>query len=244
MQRYFIHLAYNGSNYHGWQRQPNALSVQEVLENCLSTLLRKPIEIIGAGRTDSGVHAKEMYAHFDFENQLSEDLVKKMNSYLSADIVIFDIINVNIEAHARFDASSRTYEYHIHTKKDPFLTSHSYLVKHTLNLEAMREASIILLKYDDFECFSKVHTDVNTFICQISEIHWQAIEHRLIFTISANRFLRNMVRAIVGTLLEVGLGKLQVDDMHCIIQSKNRGQAGFSVPAHGLFLTKVKYPYL
>lgn len=244
MQRYFIHFAYKGTNYHGWQNQPNAISVQEVLENCLSTILRTNISIVGAGRTDTGVHAKQMYAHFDFSECLSNEFIKKMNAFLPKDIVVYDLILVDIEAHARFDATSRTYEYHLHTQKNPFLDDVSFYFQQPLQLDKMNEAAKILLTYDDFECFSKKHTDVNTFLCEITEAHWKSNNHQLIFTISANRFLRNMVRAIVGTLLDVGIGKINVSDLHQIIQSKNRNQAGFSVPAHGLFLTQVKYPYI
>jgi tRNA pseudouridine38-40 synthase len=244
MQRYFIHFAYKGTNYHGWQNQPNAISVQEVLENCLSTILRTNISIVGAGRTDTGVHAKQMYAHFDFSEWLSNEFIKKMNAFLPKDIVVYDLILVDIEAHARFDATSRTYEYHLHTQKDPFLDDLSFYFQQPLQLDKMNEAAKILLTYDDFECFSKKHTDVNTFLCEITEAHWKSNNLQLIFTISANRFLRNMVRAIVGTLLDVGIGKINVNDLHQIIQSKNRNLAGFSVPAHGLFLTQVKYPYI
>ena len=244
MYRYFIHLAYKGTNYHGWQNQPNAISIQEVLEKSLSTILRSKVEIVGAGRTDTGVHAKQIYAHFDFGSLIPENLVQKMNAFLPHDIVIYEFIQVDNASHARFDAIERTYEYHIHAIKNPFLKEASYHYMQTINLDEMNKAAQILLTYNDFECFSKLHTDVNTFICKITEAHWQKNKDQLIFTITANRFLRNMVRAIVGTLLDVGVGKTTANDLHQIIQSKNRSQAGFSVPAHGLYLTKVKYPYI
>lgn len=244
MSRYFLHFAYKGTNYHGWQRQPNAISVQEIIENGLFTILRLPVEVVAAGRTDAGVHAAQMFAHFDLEDELPLDFVKKLNTFFPKDIVVYDIIPVSEEAHARFDATSRTYDYHLHTMKDPFLEDRSLYFSQKLDLQKMNEASKILLTYEDFECFSKKHTDVNTFLCDITFAHWQSNAHRLTFTISANRFLRNMVRAIVGTLLDIGIGKIDENDLHQIITSKNRSQAGFSVPAHGLFLTNIKYPYI
>lgn len=243
--RYFIKFAYNGKNYFGYQIQPNAVSVQETLEKALSTLLKEPIEIIGAGRTDSGVHAKQMYAHFDYKEDINSlILVKKMNSFLPKDIVVFDFIKLHDDAHARFDAISRKYEYLIHTYKNPFLDEGSWFYYHALDVVRMNEACKILLEYTDFECFSKVHTDVHTFNCTIEEAFWEINGSNLKFTISANRFLRNMVRAIVGTMINVGLHKLSIDDFRKVIESKNRGKAGFSVPAHGLYLVEVKYPYL
>ncbi len=200
---------------------------------------------MGAGRTDTGVHAKEMYAHFDFETPLdSQNLIHKLNSYLPKDIVIYDIIPVHEDAHARFDATKRTYEYHIHTFKDVFLQDQSWYYHQNLDLDLMNEASKLLLNYTDFQCFSKVNTDVNTFNCTIFEAYWTQENNNLIFTISANRFLRNMVRAIVGTLVYVGLHKITIEDFNEIIISKSRDNAGFSVPAHGLYLTKIDYDYL
>ncbi|WP_313807877.1 tRNA pseudouridine(38-40) synthase TruA [Flavobacterium sp.] len=243
--RYFIEFAYNGKNYHGWQYQPQSISVQETLNKALSTLLKKEIDVVGAGRTDTGVHAKQMYAHFDFEENLdSEFWTKKLNSFLPKDIVVFGLISLHEDAHARFDATSRTYEYHIHTFKDAFEHEGSWYHFHPLDVAKMNEAAKILFEYKDFECFSKVHTDVRTFNCDIKEAFWQQDGNRLVFTISADRFLRNMVRAIVGTLIGVGLGKISLEDFRKIIESKDRGKAGFSVPAHGLYLTKVNYPYL
>jgi len=243
--RYFIKLAYNGSLYHGWQIQPNAASVQETLNKALSVLLHSDISLMGAGRTDTGVHAREMYAHFDFETVFDiPKLIHKLNSYLPKDIVIYTIFQVNEEAHCRFDATKRTYEYHIHLFKDAFLHEQSWYVNQSLDIDLMNEAAQLLLNYTDFQCFSKVNTDVNTFDCSIYEAYWKKEDNKLIFTISANRFLRNMVRAIVGTLVNIGLHKINVADFIRIIESKNREKAGFSVPAHGLYLTKIVYPYI
>lgn len=243
--RYFIKFAYNGKNYFGYQIQPNAVSVQETLEKALSLILKQPIEIVGAGRTDSGVHAKEMYAHFDYENELDVPvLIKKLNSFLPQDIVIYNFIPVHDEAHARFDATQRTYKYYLHTFKDAFINEGSWYFFRPLDSNKMNEACQILFEYTDFECFSKVNTDVHTFNCKIYEAHWKQKGNQMIFTISADRFLRNMVRAIVGTMVDVGLGKISLDDFRNIIESKNRSKAGFSVPAHGLYLVKVEYPYI
>ncbi|MBP6040313.1 MAG: tRNA pseudouridine(38-40) synthase TruA [Flavobacterium sp.] len=249
--RYFIHLAYNGTPYHGWQIQPNATSVQETLNKAFSVLLQSEINLMGAGRTDTGVHAKEMYAHFDFEASIDiPNLVHKLNSFLPKDIVIYDIIPVHNEAHTRFDATKRTYEYHIHQFKNPFLDELSWYFHQPLDIDLMNEAAQLLLNHTDFECFSKVNTDVNTFDCTIFEAYWTraSTEHsendQLVFTISANRFLRNMVRSIVGTLVNVGLHKITLDDFTKILESKSREKAGFSVPAHGLYLTKINYDYI
>ncbi|BCY28638.1 tRNA pseudouridine(38-40) synthase TruA [Flavobacterium okayamense] len=243
--RYFIKFAYNGKNYFGYQIQPNAVSVQETLEKALSLLLREQISIVGAGRTDSGVHAKEMYAHFDIVQAIdSPILVKKINSFLPKDIVVFDFIKVDDEAHARFDATKRTYEYDIHTFKDAFINEGSWYQHQKLDVNKMNEACKILFDYIDFECFSKVHTDVHTFNCKIYEAKWEQNENQLKFTVSADRFLRNMVRAIVGTMINIGIGKISLEDFKNIIESKDRSKAGFSVPAHGLYLVKVEYPYI
>jgi len=248
--RYFIKLAYNGTNYHGWQSQPNASSVQETLNKAVSVVLNTDINLMGAGRTDTGVHAREMFAHFDFEAPFeNQSLVHKLNSYLPKDIVVYDIISVHDEAHARFDATKRTYEYHINTFKDAFLQDGSWYFHQELDIDLMNEASKLLFDYTDFQCFSKVNTDVNTFDCTIFEAYWtrgadKQENEKIVFTISANRFLRNMVRAIVGTLVNVGLKKITLDDFNEIIKSKNRDRAGFSVPAHGLYLTKIDYDYI
>ena len=243
--RYFIELAYKGTNYHGWQIQPDAISVQETINKALSILLNSTIDIIGAGRTDTGVHAKKMFAHFDYENEIdSLQLTHKLNSFLPKDIVIFNIHKVSNESHARFDAIKRTYEYHIHTMKDAFDNDGSYQFNLPLNLDKMNEACNILFKHNDFQCFSKVNTDVRTFNCVIFDANWKRNENKLVFTISADRFLRNMVRAIVGTMISVGTDKINLSDFENIIESKDRSRAGFSVPAQGLYLTKIEYEYI
>lgn len=243
--RYFIEFAYNGKNYFGFQVQPDAISVQETLDKALSLLFKTQIEIVGAGRTDSGVHAKQMYAHFDFEGEIDSSIwVKKLNSYLPQDLVIYNIFTVADDAHARFDATNRTYEYYIHTFKDAFINDNSWYFHKALDIQKMNEACKVLFEYHDFECFSKVHTDVKTFNCKITEAKWEQNGNQLKFTIAADRFLRNMVRAIVGTMVNVGLGKVSIDDFRKIIESKNRSEAGFSVPAQGLYLVKVEYPYI
>jgi tRNA pseudouridine38-40 synthase len=229
--------------------------VQETLNKALSVVLNSKINSTGAGRTDTGVHAKEMFAHFDFETPISvSSLVHKLNSYLPKDIVIYDIFPVKDDAHARFDAKKRTYEYHINTFKDVFSQDRSWYFHQELDLDLMNEASKLLFDHTDFQCFSKVNTDVNTFDCTIFEAYWtrgkseqgadKQENDKLIFTVSANRFLRNMVRAIVGTVVNVGLHKITLEDFNEIIKSKNRDKAGFSVPAHGLYLTKIEYDYI
>lgn len=242
--RYFLTLAYNGTSFHGWQRQPNATSVQQALEEALTTLLRKPIAITGAGRTDTGVHAKEMMAHFEGDLSLEEEenLPYLLNRFLKEEIVIYRLDKVKADAHARFDATARTYEYHLGFQKNPFKQQLYYYFHQPVSVEKMNEAAKILLEYEDFEAFAKTHSDVKTFLCNVTRADWESTAEGAIFTITANRFLRNMVRAIVGTLLEIGTGKIEVVDMHKIIQSKNRGEAGFSVPAAGLYLTKIQYP--
>lgn len=241
--RYFLEFSYNGKSYHGWQNQPNAISVQEVIENALSTLLRNKTDVVGAGRTDSGVHAKQMFAHFDVNIPVDrDDLLHKLNSFLPADISIHYIHEVKDNAHARFDAVSRTYEYWITQSKNPFLSDYSYCLKNPLDIKKMNKASKILFEYDNFQCFSKSKTDVKTYLCHIMEVNWKSDNEKLVFTIKADRFLRNMVRAIVGTLIEVGTNKFSKEDVKKIIESKNRSKAGVSVPAHGLYLTKVEYP--
>lgn len=248
--RYFIKLAYNGTRYHGWQLQPNASSVQETMNNAVSTLLNTEINLMGAGRTDTGVHAKQMFAHFDYDKQFDiPSLVHKLNSYLPKDITVYTIIPVSDQAHSRFDAVKRTYEYHINTFKDPFLQEQSWYFYQKLDIDLMNEAAKLLFSYTDFQCFSKVNTDVNTFDCTIFKAHWTLASTKeeygkLIFTISANRFLRNMVRAIVGTLINIGLHKITLEDFENIIKSKSRDKAGFSVPAHGLYLTEIEYDYI
>jgi tRNA pseudouridine38-40 synthase len=241
--RYFIEIAYNGTNYFGWQMQPNAITVQEVLEGAMSKLLRKEIKLSAAGRTDAGVHAKQLFAHFDFEeiHDLSQ-LVFRLNSFLPKDISVKNIISVREDAHARFHATEREYEYVISLKKDPFSEGFTYLLHQKPNVDAMNEAANTLLNYQDFQCFSRTNTDVKTYHCNVEKAYWRVENDRLIFTITANRFLRNMVRAIVGTLLDVGYAKITLEGFHAIIASKNRVNAGSSAPANGLYLTKVMYP--
>jgi tRNA pseudouridine38-40 synthase len=240
--RYFIELSYKGTNYHGWQIQPDASSVQEEITKALATILQEKILLVGAGRTDAGVHASQMFAHVDTVKKLTDDYVHKLNAILPNDIVIKSIKEVSDETHARFDAVSRTYEYRILLGRDPFLLETSWqLHQKNLQIEKMNEAANLLFKYEDFESFSKVKTDVNTFNCSIMKAVWTLEDKHLIFHIKANRFLRNMVRAIVGTLIEVGLGKKTVEDFRKIIESKKRSEAGLSVPAKGLFLTEVCY---
>ncbi|MFL1011361.1 tRNA pseudouridine(38-40) synthase TruA [Flavisericum labens] len=241
--RYFLELSYNGTAYHGWQNQPNAVSVQEVIEKGLSTILGENTAIQGAGRTDAGVHASQMFAHFDTDLPVNEtDLMYKLNSFLPKDIAIRNLFKVKPEAHSRFDALSRTYLYRIALSKNVFNFDSAYYVKQPLDVYKMNEASKILLQYKDFQCFSKSKTDVKTYYCDVVQAQWFFKEGELHFVVKANRFLRNMVRAIVGTLVNIGMGKIEVDDLHQIIQSKNRGEAGFSVPAHALYLTKIEYP--
>ncbi len=243
--RYFIELAYKGTNYHGWQAQPDADSVQETLSKALSVLLKTTIDIVGAGRTDTGVHARQMYAHFDIDSEIDTPLlIHKLNSFLPKDIVIFDIFKVADEAHARFDATKRTYEYHIHTRKDAFENEASYYYQLPLDIEKMNQACQILFAHTDFECFSKVNTDVHTFNCTIFEANWNQQRSKIVFTIAADRFLRNMVRAIVGTMINIGTGKIDLADFEKIIESRDRSKAGFSVPSHGLYLTKIEYNYI
>lgn len=243
--RYFLEFSYNGTNYCGWQIQPDAPSVQETLQKSLSTLLAETIEIVGAGRTDTGVHAKLMYAHFDTESYFEIPvLIHRLNSFLPQDIAISDIIPTHDDAHARFDATARTYEYHIHTKKNPFFENLSWYHFRELDIEAMNLAARQLLLHEDFESFSKTNSDVKTFLCKITKAQWERKDDHLVFTISADRFLRNMVRAIVGTLIQVGLGRTTLEAFNQIIESKNRSNAGFSVPAKGLYLVEVKYEYI
>lgn len=241
--RYFVQFSYQGTSYHGWQKQPNAITVQEVLENAFSLILQEKVSLTGAGRTDSGVHAQEMYAHFDTEViGNGNELVYRLNAFLPEDIAVSRIFEVRGDAHARFDALERIYEYWIVQNKSPFLADAAYYVKYPLNIGQMNEAAAILGEYKDFECFSKSNTDVKTFLCDIKKAVWIQKGDKLVFTISADRFLRNMVRAIVGTLIDVGLGKSTLEDLRSILASKDRCKAGMSVPAKGLYLTTIKYP--
>lgn len=250
--RYFIELSYFGKPYHGWQKQPNAVTVQQTIEEALSTILRFPTTIMGAGRTDTGVHAKQMFAHFEILNEVEalrkaglknvKELSHKLNRFLPASIAIHNISKVQEGAHTRFDALSRTYRYRVSEIKNPFTTDQAYFCKYDLDIESMSEAAKILLDYTDFECFSKSNTEVNNYLCTITESYWEERENELHFVITANRFLRNMVRAIVGTLVEIGRGKHPVSWMHEVLTSKDRSLAGASAPAHGLYLERIVYP--
>ena len=241
--RYFLVFSYNGQAYHGWQRQPSAVSVQQTLEEAITTITRTPVQLVGAGRTDAGVHARYMVAHFDSGSPLyTTELVQRLNAYLPQDIAVRELVPVGDNAHARFDAIERTYEYWVVQQKEPFLYEWAHYVHLPLELTAMNEAAAQLLQHTNFECFSKSNTDVKTYVCHLKEAHWTKVENRLVFTITADRFLRNMVRAVVGTLLDVGLGKRSIQDVNSIIKSKDRGEAGVSVPAKGLYLTRVIYP--
>ena len=241
--RFFVRFSYLGKSYHGWQRQPNAMTVQEQMESCFTTLLRQPIALVAAGRTDTGVHAKEMFAHFDVETkQDTSDLVDRLNSFLPEDIALQEIFPVCEDAHARFSAVERSYEYVIVQQKDPFYIDTAYFTRQAYDIELMNAAAELLIGQQDFKAFSKTNTDVKTFICDIKEAVWQQDGEWLTFKITADRFLRNMVRAIVGTLLEVGLGKLDLKDVKSIIKSGDRSLAGVSVPAKGLSLVRVLYP--
>lgn len=242
--RYFIYLAYDGTNYHGWQVQPNGESVQGTLMKALFTFLRQEVEVVGAGRTDAGVHARLMVAHFDYAQELDVRLVAdKLNRLLPPDISVFEVKKVRPDAHARFDATYRTYKYYVTTRKDPFSRHYAWRLFNELDFAKMNEAAKILFEYIDFTSFSKLHTDVKTNNCRIMHAEWiQLDEYEWVFTIQADRFLRNMVRAVVGTLVEVGRGKMTLDDFRRVIEKKDRCSAGNSVPGHALFLVDVGYP--
>lgn len=240
--RYFLEFAYLGTAYHGWQRQPNALTVQEVLEDCTGTLLGGKLEMVAAGRTDTGVHARKMVAHFDWAEPLPEAFLVRLNAFLPRDIAVRSVRPVKPDAHARFDALSRTYRYELLQHKDPFRIDSAHWVQRPLDIGAMNEAAAHLFEFTDFKCFSRSNTDVKTYHCEIREARWEAEGDLWVFTITADRFLRNMVRAVVGTLLLVGKGSLKPEDVKAIIKSRNRSEAGASVPAKGLYLTELVYP--
>lgn len=243
MSRYFIHLAYNGAAYCGWQSQPNLPTVQQTLEQALTTLLRHPTAVVGCGRTDTGVHASDFYAHFDHSDSSLDtiQLTFKLNSYLPDDIAIYDIFPVADNAHARFDAIARTYQYHVSDRRLPFRKGQYCRIYFQPDIDLMNQAAQVLMEYEDFTSFAKLHTQVKTNICHLSEAHWNQVEDEYVFTIRSNRFLRNMVRSVTGTLLDVGRGKLSIAGLRDIIEQKNRCAAGVSMPAQGLFLTKVEY---
>jgi len=243
MQRYFIYLSYDGTAYHGWQVQPHCNSVQAELQKGLSMLLRKETEVTGAGRTDTGVHARMMVAHFDTDADLdAPQLAYRLNRILPRDISVARVEAVSSEMHARFSATSRTYHYYIHTGKNPFLRHYSWETHYALDFAAMNEAAGILLEYDDFGAFCKSHSDVKTTLCHVTEARWvQTSDDTWYFVISANRFLRNMVRAVVGTLIDVGRHRISLAEFRQVIEGKKRTEAGESMPAHALFLEDIKY---
>ncbi len=256
--RYFIRLSYNGAGFHGWQSQPNAVSVQQTLEEALSTVCRVPVALTGAGRTDAGVHAREMFAHFDLPAEIEDKrkLILSLNRLAGKGIAVNDIIDVAPDAHARFDAIERTYKYFVSFRKTPFLNPLCWTSPSRLDVGMMNEAAGLLLETDDFTSFAKLHSDAKTNICDVRRAVWEEVkgdsdalmpgllEDGLVFTISADRFLRNMVRAIVGTLVDVGRGKLTIDGFREIISTKDRCVAGTSMPGNALFLWEVKYPYI
>lgn len=243
--RYFIEVSYKGTNFHGWQKQPNAPTIQEELEKAFEIILRQSVEVVGSSRTDAGVHAEQQFAHFDWETAIKapERIVLGLNSVLSQDISVKQLTLVREGTHSRFAATHRCYEYRIIRQKNPFLSDLAYLFRPALNVEKMNEVAKLLLQYNDFECFSKTHTDVKTFLCQIEYAYWQSTSNGLTFYIKANRFLRGMVRAIVGTLLEIGRERMTIEQFEQIILSKNRKKAAAQAPACGLFLTEVGYEW-
>jgi len=245
-KRYFIKLAFDGTRYHGWQTQRNARTVQQVLTDACSMILREPVTLTGCGRTDAGVHAREFYAHFESEQLLDHNdcrkLVYQLNGFLGSDIAVYDVFPVKPRVHARFSATSRTYEYVISRYKDPFQVDFAYFYSGSLDVGLMNKGADFLLSVSDFTSFSKVNTDTKTNFCRVTNAKWEQHGMNLVFSIRADRFLRNMVRAIVGTLLGLGMGKISFDDFRQIVAGKNRSDAGESVPAVGLFLVTVEYP--
>jgi tRNA pseudouridine38-40 synthase len=241
--RYFFEITYSGTHYHGWQNQANAVGVQEVVEGALSKIFRTKISIVGSGRTDTGVHCMQQYFHADIEKELNEKTwLIKLNSLLPRDIAIRSIKAVKENAHARYDAFERSYEYKITRVKEPLFVGYAYYFFKEVNVANLNQAAALLVGEQDFECFSKVKTDVNHFICDLKTARWSQKGDLLIFNITANRFLRGMVRAIVGTLLDVGTGKITMQDFEAILKGKDRKKAGMNVPPEGLYLTSVKYP--
>ena len=239
--RYKIDLSYDGTDFHGWQVQPNAVTVQQLINDKLYIIFQESVNSMGSGRTDTGVHARKQVLHVDIRKKIPENLMFRLNKLLPDSISINEITLVHDDFHARYDAKSRAYEYIVHRKKNPFLEKYSYNFNKKLDIELMNVACRVIMKHTDFECFSKVHTEVNNFNCDISEAFWSVDSGQLKFYIKANRFLRNMVRAIVGTLLDVGEGRIDLKQLTTIIESKSRKEAGRSVPAHGLYLIEVNY---
>lgn len=240
--RYFLEISYKGTRYHGWQIQPNALTVQEVLNKALSTLLGEPVDTLGSGRTDTGVHASVQVVHFNTEREIKDSFLLSINALLPKDVSVQWIRAVNDDAHARFDATQRSYIYKIALQKNPFDQELVWFYRGQPDVELMNRAAALLLKHTDFECFSKVHTEVNNFNCTITKAYWEQNGSSLHFHITANRFLRGMVRAIVGTLIEVGKGKCSIEDFEKILLSKDRNKAGMAAPPEGLYLCEVSYP--
>lgn len=244
--RFALFISYDGTLYHGWQIQPNGVSVEGKIEQCLSVLLRRPIDIVGAGRTDTGVHARMMCAHFDIPDDMAvpdvEQLQYRLNRMLPKDICINRVNRVADDFHARFSALSRTYHYYVHTSKNPFLRHYSCELHYPLDFDLMNKAARVIMQYNDFGAFCKSHTDVKTTLCSVSNARWvQTAEDAYYFEITANRFLRNMVRAIVGTLIDVGRHRITIEQLHSIIQGKSRSDAGESMPANALFLEYIEY---
>lgn len=247
MFRYFIQLSYLGTHYHGWQIQPHSISIQQKINESLNTILRtKDIHVVGCGRTDTGVHASEYFAHFDIGTKIEnlDKLVYKLNRILPFDIAIQSIFSVNKDHHARFSPTKRTYKYYISLEKSPFFDKTSLFYNHSLNLDLLNQAAAIILDYIDFESFCKAHSDANNYLCTVTASYWEKIDNQIIYTVTANRFLRNMVRALVGTQLDVGRGYITIEDFKQIIESKKRTNAGKSIAAKGLFLQKIDYPFL
>lgn len=244
MYRYFLVISYCGKGYVGWQIQPNGITIQEVLQDALSTILRQEINVVGAGRTDTGVHARKMFAHFDVSDQLDDcfELTRRLNSLLPKSISVHQIKEVAEDAHTRFSAISRTYKYYVTTKKDPFLSDYKYRVFFTPDIDKMNAMCEIFKEYEDFTSFSRLHSAAKTNICHVYEAYWEQNGGDYVFTIKANRFLRNMVRAIVGTMLRIGKGSIDEEGLRQIFDVKDRHSAGDSAPAHGLFLHDVEYP--
>lgn len=241
--RYLFEITYEGTHYHGWQTQTNAIGIQQVVEETLCKLIRAPISIVGSGRTDTGVHCIQQFFHVDIDKEFDKNnLIIRLNSFLPKDIAIRSVRKVKPEVSARYDAFERTYEYHITLKKDPLREGLTFYFFKPINLSILRQATALLRGSHDFECFSKVKTDVNHFICDVKNAGWNKKGDLLVFSITANRFLRGMVRAIVGTLLEVGTEKISVEDFRSILKSKDRKKAGMNVPPEGLYLMRVKYP--
>jgi tRNA pseudouridine38-40 synthase len=240
--RFFAEIAYEGSDFHGWQKQENAHSVQAEIEAALGPLLKESTTIQGCGRTDTGVHASQYFFHFDGDAKDKMQMVYSLNNILPKSIAVLGLWEVNSDTHARFDAESRSYRYHIHQKKDPFSYQTSWFFQRELDIVAMNEACELLKNHTDFASFCKSKSDNRTNLCDVTSAKWTKDGSKIYFDITANRFLRNMVRAIVGTMLEIGIGKMNLEQFNDVIEAKDRREAGFSVPAHGLFLTQVGYP--